>query len=79
MNLIEFRGAARDEISGQTEYTDRGPVWVNPEHVSCVYDHTILIDGHKIRVMEPMEEIVSRIYRWWALKQTSNGGGAMND
>ena len=61
--LIEFRGATRDEMSGQTEYTDRGPVWINPYRVSCVYDHTILIDGHKIRVMETTDEIMDAITR----------------
>jgi len=60
-DLIEFRGAARDELAGQVEYTDRGPVWVNPSRVSCVYDHTILIDGHKIRVMETTDEIMNAI------------------
>lgn len=60
-DLIEFRGATRDELAGQVEYTDRGPVWVNPGRVSCVYDHTILIDGHKIRVMETTDEIMNAI------------------
>ncbi len=58
MKLVEFRGASR-EIDAI--YIDRGPVWINPELVSGVYDHTILIDGHKIRVMEDVNELVKKL------------------
>lgn len=60
MDLIEFRGATRDEMAGQIEYTDRGPIWINAALVAGFYDHTILIEGNKIRVMETTDEIVER-------------------
>ena len=34
---------------------------VNVEQIGAVYDHTIVIMGHKIRVMESLEEIMERI------------------
>lgn len=54
--FVEFRGAAKD---GDL-YTDRGPIWINPALVAGFYDHTILIEGNKIRVMETTDEIIKR-------------------
>ena len=63
MNLIEFRGATRDELAGQIDYTDRGSIWINPALVAGFYDHTILIEGNKIRVMETADGIRERLER----------------
>ncbi len=64
MNLVKFMGAAMTEDEhGERDYVERGPIWINPEMVAGVYDHTILISGHKIRVMESSPEIVARITR----------------
>lgn len=83
MTLIEFRGAARDDLAGQIEYTGRGPVWINPCRISCVYDHTILIDGHKIRVMETAEEIMNaitgRLYNVQRNSNTAERGNCSNE
>ena len=56
--LIEFQGASRDELG---QYSERGAIWINPARVSAIYDHTILLDGHKIRVMETADEIIKKL------------------
>ena len=57
--FVEFRGAAADvdEMTGKLDYTERGKVTVNLDNVGGYYDHTILLMGHKIRVMETYDEI----------------------
>ena len=57
MRLVQFHGASCDDSTGERVYTDRGPVWVNPEYVTCAYDHTVMLPDSKIRVMESGEEI----------------------
>lgn len=54
--FVEFRGAIKDG----DDYTDRGSIWINPALVAGFYDHTILIEGNKIRVMETTDEIIER-------------------
>ena len=56
--LIEFQGASRDELG---QYSERGAIWINPARVSAIYDHTILLDGHKIRVMETEPDIIKKL------------------
>jgi hypothetical protein len=38
-------------------YVPRGDIVVNIALVNAAYDHTILTGGHKVRVMETLEEI----------------------
>lgn len=56
--LIEFQGASRDDLG---QYSERGAIWINPARVSAIYDHTILLDGHKIRVMETEPDIINKL------------------
>jgi hypothetical protein len=42
-------------------YVPRGEIVVNVGLINAVYDHTILTGGHKIRVMETLEEIRRKI------------------
>lgn len=55
--MILFKGATKDG----DDFTERGPVWINPARICAIYDHTILVDGYKIRVMETAKEAVSKI------------------
>lgn len=57
MLMIRFQGATQ----AGDEYTERGPIWVNPERICAIYDHTILVDGYKIRIMETAREAVKKI------------------
>ena len=57
--FVEFRGAIKDG----DDYTDRGSIWINPALVAGFYDHTILIEGNKIRVMETADGIRERLER----------------
>ena len=61
--LVSFMGAITDiDDDGRIiDYVPRGKVMINPERVSAAYDHTILTDGDKIRVMETMEEIQRKL------------------
>ncbi|MBR3333147.1 MAG: hypothetical protein IKG23_02545 [Clostridia bacterium] len=54
---IEFRGATKNG----DQYTDRGPIWINPALIAGFYDHTILVEGNQIRVMETAEEIYCKL------------------
>lgn len=56
--FIQFMGAMEGS-NGQ--YYERGPIWINPARITAFYDHTILVDGYKIRVMDTEEEIVRRL------------------
>ena len=58
MKLVELHGATYDESSGDREYKERGRVWINPDRIECVYDHTVMLRENKIRVMETGEEII---------------------
>lgn len=55
--MIKFQGAMKDEGG----FVERGPVWINPARICAIYDHTILVDGYKIRIMETEEEAIKKI------------------
>ena len=59
---IELEGAntALDD-SGAMVYTPRGKMIIQTENIGGYYDHTILMMGNKIRVMDTAEEITRKI------------------
>ena len=61
--FVKFMGAATDiDDDGRiVEYTPRGEVVINVMQIGAVYDHTILVMGHKIRVIENLEEIMRKL------------------
>ncbi len=61
--FVTLMGAATDiDDDGKiVEYTPRGKVVINVGRINAIYDHTILTGGHKIRVMETLEEIQWKI------------------
>jgi len=61
--FVSFMGAATDiDDDGKiTEYVPRGEVVINIAQIGAVYDHTIVIMGHKIRVMENLADIKARL------------------
>ncbi len=62
MKLIKLMGASMAENdSGVREYKARGPVWIRPEAVTVVYEHTVCTEANTIRVMQTSEEIMQRI------------------
>ena len=63
MKYIEFDGATldTDEVSGERIYAPRGKFCVNADNIGGFYDHTLLLLGHKIRVMQGYEEIRKKI------------------
>ena len=63
VKFIEFEGAMAsvDEDTNKLEYTPRGPIWIQAGHIGAYYDHTILMFGNKIRVMETAAQIAVKI------------------
>lgn len=57
--MIRFQGAQIVNIkeNGEREYRAQGPIWLRVEAIVGYYDHTVLVGGHKIRVMETAEQI----------------------
>lgn len=55
--MVKFLGATKDG----DEFNVRGPIWVETSRICAIYDHTILVDGYKIRVMETAEEAIKKI------------------
>lgn len=60
--FVRFMGASYTTDGDETKiYHPIGEVYVNPSLVSGFYDHTILISGCKIRVMEDLNEITEKL------------------
>lgn len=57
MILIEFEGASVSVLDGVKEYTPRGKIFINPDRVQAIYDHTIITGDNQIRVMEDIDKI----------------------
>ena len=57
--FVPFVGATTeiDDDGRIIGYVPRGDIVVNIALVNAAYDHTILTGGHKVRVMETLEEI----------------------
>lgn len=60
--FIKFRGAIMTiDDDGRVDYTPRDDVVINVAQICAFYDHTIIVMGHKIRVMETFEDIKARL------------------
>lgn len=60
--FVKFRGATMVvDDDGRVEYTPRDDVVINVSQICAFYDHTIIVMGHKIRVMETFEDIKARL------------------
>ena len=64
MRTVTFEGAElslSDDINHPFNYTPRGSITINMDRIDAYYDHTILVGGHKIRVMDTFDEIAEKI------------------
>lgn len=59
--FIELEGALCEKEDDRLIYTPRGKIAINPARIAGYYDHTIMIDGYKIRVMESYAQIALMI------------------
>ena len=50
-----------DDEGKPVGYTPRDDIIVNVEQIGAAYDHTLIIMGHKIRVMETMDTIKEKL------------------
>ena len=59
---IEFEGASTAlDDSGALVYTPRGKIHIQVENIGGYYDHTILMMGNKIRLMDTADQITKKI------------------
>jgi hypothetical protein len=64
-NFITLRGALMEvDDDGNVTYSPRASIIVNRDQIGAIYEHTVVIMGHKIRVMESLEEIGKKIGMW---------------
>ena len=63
MTFVEFEGASTtmDEETGKLEFTPRGKIVVQVSRIGAYYDHTIILFGNKVRVMETANQIALKI------------------
>ena len=61
--FVEFEGALAqvNEDTGKLEFVPRGAIHINVNQIGGFYDHTLLIFGNKIRVMETAAQIYMKI------------------
>ena len=61
--FVEFEGAMAetDEDTGKLVFFPRGSIHINVLQIGGFYDHTILLFGNKIRVMETEAQIYMKI------------------
>ena len=61
--FVEFEGAMAevDDETGKLDFVPRGAIRINVNMIGGFYDHTILLFGNKIRVMETYEQIREKI------------------
>lgn len=57
--MIRFQGARLSDVkeNGDREFKFRENIWLRAEAIIGYYDHTVLVSGYKIWVMETAEEI----------------------
>lgn len=63
--LASFMGATTeiDDDGRIIDYIPRGEIVINVAQICAFYDHTIMVCGHKIRVMETLEEIRRKLLK----------------
>ena len=63
VTFVEFMGAACDidDAGNMVDFVPRGPIVLNVSAITGYYDHTALVEGRKIRVMETCEQITRKI------------------
>lgn len=61
--FVTLMGAATDiDDDGKiVDYIPRGEIVINVAQICAFYDHTIMVCGHKIRVMETRDEITRKL------------------
>ena len=61
--FIEFTGAtgSLDDDGFLKDYVPRDKITINVNRISGYYDHTILVEGRKIRVMDSYAQIALKI------------------
>lgn len=68
--MIRFRGARLADVkeNGDREFKFRENIWLRAEAIIGYYDHTVLVSGYKIWVMETAEEIGEKVREYEQLR-----------
>ena len=61
VRFIRLTGARCTTVDDKTVYTPRGDIYINRDQVVCFYDHTVIVAGHPIRVMDEEKELYRKI------------------
>lgn len=66
VTFVEFLGAVCDidDAGNMVDFVPRGSIVLNISTITGYYDHTVLVEGRKIRVMETCEQITRKIRGW---------------
>jgi len=60
--MIEFEGAAVEiDDDGTKIYHPRGKIFIRLNLIQMFYDHTIVVYGTKIRVMDTVDQIREKV------------------
>lgn len=63
--FIKFTGAKCTHTDeGEREFEPREAIWINPQMICAFYEHTILINGQKVLVMESIDQILRELRSW---------------
>lgn len=61
--FLKLTGASCTRTEDTKEYHPIAPVIVNVSQVGAIYDHTVLVSGQKVVVMESLAEIAEMLNR----------------
>ena len=63
MYFLRFEGAnyTHDDAGNKIWSPTGGDIFVNPETVMAFYDHTLLVQGFKIHVIDSIDELLLRM------------------
>jgi len=62
--VLQGASCTLDDEGNVTERNPRGHIVINVREIIAFYDYTVIVAGHKIRVMETTEEIMNVLRRW---------------
>lgn len=57
MGFVKFNGASCRADGEKKVYEPIAPIYINEDAVVAFYDHTIMTQNNKLRVMEDLEDI----------------------
>ena len=61
-DYVQFTGAyCSFDDEGEKQFSERDPIMINRSSIDAFYDHTIIVGGRTIRVMQTYDEIKAKL------------------